>query len=99
LDIENLLGSKARIRILRVLLDKEELNITAIAREAGVSYKTALHHLEELKSMGVITEKVFGRVRVFRVNHDDLRVKALKEVFSSIGGLNGGVHGRRDQQG
>lgn len=86
MSVENLLGSKARIRILKVLLDKGELNITAIAREAEVNYKTALHHLEELKDMGVITEKVFGRVRVFKLNHDDPRVRALKNVFNSIGG-------------
>lgn len=96
MSVENLLGSRARIRILRVMLDKEELNITAIAREAGVNYKTALRHLEELKDMGVITEKVFGRIRIFKVNHDDPRVKALKVVFDSIGGLDEGFHGRRD---
>jgi len=89
LSVENLLGSKARIRILRVLLDKEELNITAIAREAEVNYKTALHHLEELKSMGIITEKVFGRVRIFKINHEDPRVKALKNMFNSISFVGG----------
>jgi len=89
LSVENLLGSKARIRILRVLLDKEELNITAIAREAEVNYKTALHHLEELKSMGIITEKVFGRVRIFKINHEDPRVKALKNMFNSISSVSG----------
>jgi DNA-binding transcriptional ArsR family regulator len=97
LSVENLLGSKARIRILKVLLDKGELNITAIAKEAEVNYKTASRHLEELKDMGVITEKVFGRVRIFKVNHDDPRVKALKSMFNSIGGLNGSIHGRRDR--
>lgn len=86
MSVENLLGSKARIRILKVLLNKGELNITAIAREAEVNYKTASHHLEELKNMGIITEKVFGRVRVFKLNHDDPRIKALKNVFDSIGG-------------
>jgi len=93
LSVENLLGSRARIRILKILLDKEELNITAIAREAEVSYRTALHHLEELKKMGIVTEKIFGRVRIFKVNQDDPRVKALKGVFDSIGGLYGSVHG------
>lgn len=89
MSVENLLGSKARIRILRVLLDRGELNITAIAREAEVNYKTALHHLEELKKMGIITEKVFGRVRIFKLNHEDPRVKALKNMFNSISSISG----------
>lgn len=89
MSIESLLGSKARIKILRVLIDKGELNITAIAREAEVNHKTALHHLEELKRTGIITEKVFGRVRIFKVNFEDPRIEALKLLFKSIGGVGG----------
>jgi len=85
LNIENVLGSKAKIRILKVLINKEELNITAIAREAEINHKTALRHLEELKKAGIITEKVFGRVRVFRLNSEDPRVETLKMLFKSLG--------------
>lgn len=87
LSVESLLGSKARVRILKVLIDKGELNITAIAREAEVNHKTALRHLEELKKVGIITEKVFGRVRVFEINLEDPRVEALRLLFKSIGGV------------
>lgn len=85
MNIENVLGSKAKIRILKVLINKEELNITAIAREAEINHKTALRHLEELKKAGIITEKVFGRVRVFRLNSEDPRVETLKMLFKSLG--------------
>lgn len=86
MSIESLLGSKARIKILRVLIDRGELNITAIAREAEVSHKTALRHLEELKKVGIITEKVFGRVRIFKIDFEDPRVEALRQLFKFIGG-------------
>ncbi|TDA34084.1 ArsR family transcriptional regulator [Candidatus Nezhaarchaeota archaeon WYZ-LMO8] len=82
--MESLLGSKPRVKILKVLIDKGELNITAIAREAGVNHKTALRHLEELRRVGVVTEKVFGRVRIFKINSEDPRVEALKMLFKSI---------------
>ncbi|MEM0217658.1 MAG: winged helix-turn-helix domain-containing protein [Candidatus Nezhaarchaeales archaeon] len=84
MSIESLLGSKPRVKILKVLIDKGELNITAIAREAEVNHKTALRHLEELRRVGVVTEKVFGRVRIFRINSEDPRVEALKMLFKSI---------------
>ncbi|MEM2214356.1 MAG: winged helix-turn-helix domain-containing protein [Candidatus Nezhaarchaeales archaeon] len=84
MSIESLLGSKPRVKILKVLIDKGELNITAIAREAGVNHKTALRHLEELRRVGVVTEKVFGRVRIFKINSEDPRVEALKMLFKSI---------------
>jgi len=84
LSVEDILGSKAKIKILKVLIDKEELNITAIAREAGVNHKTALRHLEELKKSGMIIERAFGRVRVFRINLSDPRIEALKILFKSL---------------
>ncbi len=84
MSLEDVLGSKAKIKILKVLIDKEELNITAIAREAGVNHKTALRHLEELKKSGMIIERVFGRVRVFRINSSDPRIEALKILFKSL---------------
>ncbi|MEM0239909.1 MAG: winged helix-turn-helix domain-containing protein [Candidatus Nezhaarchaeales archaeon] len=86
MSVENLLGSKSRVKILKVLIDKGELNITAIAREAKVNHKTALRHLEELRKTGVVTEKVFGRVRIFKINSEDPRIEALKLLFKSIGG-------------
>jgi len=84
-NVEELLGSKAKVRILRVLLEKEELNITAIAREADINHKTALRHLEDLKRVNIVSERVFGRVRVFRLNLNDPRVEALKALFKSLG--------------
>lgn len=93
MGIESLLGSKARVRILRVLIEKGELNITAIAREAEVNYKTATRHLEDLKRTGIVTEKIFGRIRVFRINLGDPRVEVLRCLFESMGDKNEGVHG------
>lgn len=87
LSIESLFDSKAGIKILRVLIDKEELNITAIARQAEVNHKTALRHLGELKKVGIVTEKVFGRVRIFKANFGDPRVETLRLLFKSIGGV------------
>lgn len=87
MSVENILGSKAKVKILKVLIDKGELNITAIAREAEVNHKTALRHLEELKKTGIITEKVFGRIRIFKINFEDPRVEALRLLFKSIGGV------------
>lgn len=90
MEVEDILGSKAKVRILKVLIDREELNISAIAREAGINHRTAMRHLEELKKMGIITEKVFGRVRIFRVNASNIRVEALRKLFKSLGeGLEG----------
>ncbi|MEM4576989.1 MAG: winged helix-turn-helix domain-containing protein [Candidatus Nezhaarchaeales archaeon] len=93
MSIESLLGSKARVRILRVLIEKEELNITAIAREAEVNYKTVTRHLEDLKKTGIITEKIFGRIRVFRINLRDPRVEVLMCLFKSMGDRNESSHG------
>lgn len=51
MSLEEILGSPGRIRILRVLLNHGEVNITRLVRETGMHYRLVNRHLEVLKSM------------------------------------------------
>ena len=44
-SIEDVLSSKGRVRILRILSEIGELNISEIARRAGLNYATTNQHL------------------------------------------------------
>ncbi|RLF23473.1 MAG: ArsR family transcriptional regulator [Thermoprotei archaeon] len=81
LPVEEVLSSKGRIRILRILAEKGELNISEIARRAELNHSATLAHLESLKRAGLVEEKNFGRIRIFRFREEDPRAKALKELF------------------
>ena len=70
IDVESLLGSRGRIRVLRVLTENRELNISEIGRRAGMNYTSVERHLEALTDMGLLKEKRYGKIRIFEITFD-----------------------------
>ena len=62
---EELLGSRGRIRVLQVLAESGELNISEVGRRTGMNYTSVERHLEALSGMGLIREKRYGKIRIF----------------------------------
>ncbi len=59
--------TREHYRILDILRKYGELNITRISRLTGLYYRTTVKKLEELVEMGVVEERRFGRLRLFRI--------------------------------
>jgi DNA-binding transcriptional ArsR family regulator len=68
--------------VLTVLLETGELNISEITRRSGLSHSSAARHLEFLAKAGLITEKRFNRIRIFRVDYDSPYVAALNKLLA-----------------
>jgi DNA-binding transcriptional ArsR family regulator len=64
-DAEELLGSRGRIRVLRVLAESGELNISEVGRRTGMNYTSVERHLDRLREMGLLREKRYGKIRIF----------------------------------
>jgi len=79
--IEEVLSSKGRVVILKTLAEMEELNISAIARVANLNHSTATQHLNFLTKAGLLQEKRFGRIRIFRYCTENLKARTLKRLF------------------
>jgi DNA-binding transcriptional ArsR family regulator len=41
-------------------------------------------HLEELKRMGLVEERRYGRLRIYEINLRDPRVSALRDIIRSL---------------
>ena len=82
LEIERLFSSYGRTKVLTVLLESGELNISEITRRSGLSHSSAARHLEFLAKAGLISEKRFNRIRIFRVDHESPYVVALNKLLS-----------------
>ena len=80
MSIEEVFSSKGRVKILRILVDIGELNISEIARRAGLNYATTNHHLLVLEGSGIIHHKNFGRIRIFRFNEENSRARMIREL-------------------
>jgi len=84
MGLEELLSSKGRVRILRVLLEEGQVNVTRLVRATGLHHRLVVRHLEELKRMGLVEERRYGRLRIYEVNLKDPRVSALRELLRSL---------------
>ena len=64
------------------MLETGELNISEITRRSGLSHSATARHLEYLTSSGILTEKHFNRIRIFRVDQANPFVGALTRFYS-----------------
>lgn len=64
------------------MLETGELNISEITRRSGLSHSSAARHLEFLTKSGILTEKRFNRIRIFRVERTNPMVGALARFYS-----------------
>jgi len=79
--IENVFSSKGRVKILRILSEIGELNISEIARRAGLNYATTNQHLQILEKFKLVHHKTFGRIRIFRFNEENPRAKMIGQLM------------------
>lgn len=83
MSIEEVLSSKGRVKILRILADIGELNISQIARRAGLNYTTTNQHLRVLENHQLVKHKRFGRIRIFRYNEENPKARMIKQLMES----------------
>ena len=80
--LDRILSSAGRIRILQLLSHNGEDNLTDIARKTSQSYTATVRHLERLVEAGVVQEKNYGRVRIFRLRIETERVRKLRDLIT-----------------
>jgi DNA-binding transcriptional ArsR family regulator len=82
MSIETVFSSRGRVKILKILVDLNELNISEIARRTGLNYTTTNQHLQVLEATGIVRHKNFGRIRIFRFNEENPRARRIKELMN-----------------
>jgi DNA-binding transcriptional ArsR family regulator len=81
--IEDVLSSKGKIKILKILTHYEELNISEIVRRAQLNHATVTQHLDYFKAVGIVEEKTFGRIKIYRLSPEDAKVKVIRDLMES----------------
>ncbi|MBI2648871.1 MAG: ArsR family transcriptional regulator [Thaumarchaeota archaeon] len=81
-EVEEIFSSYGRVRIMSIMMTSGELNISEITRRAGVSHSSVELHLEFLVNSGLLTEKRFNRIRIFRVNYSNPLTGVLNRFLS-----------------
>jgi predicted transcriptional regulator len=83
MDVEDVFSSKLRIKILKILMQMGELNVSEIARRLGVNYNTTSKHLKVLEDEGILQHKVFGRIRLYRLNEHSPKAKGVQNLMEA----------------
>ncbi len=76
------MSSYGRTKVLTIMLETGELNISEITRRSGLSHSATARHLEFLTKSGILTEKHFNRIRIFRVDQSSPLVGALTRFYT-----------------
>jgi len=79
--IEDLLGSRARVKILKALAINEELTISLIIKKTKLNYNNVSKHLDYLKIVDLVQEKKFGRIKIYRFKSENLKARSFKNFI------------------
>lgn len=71
------------MKILKLIERLGELNVSDVARRIGVNFTTTSRHLRILEEEGILQERTYGRIRMYRFNQNSLRAKAVQALIEA----------------
>lgn len=83
MNIEDIFSSKLRMKILKVLHNVGELNVSEIARRLNINYMSASKHMKILEDENILQHKHFGRIRLYRFNEKSAKAKAVQNLIDT----------------
>ncbi len=66
----SLVGDPTRLRILRLLASKKQVNVSDIAAEVGMGIACVSHHLQLLKDNGLLSSRRQGNSIYYQLAED-----------------------------
>ena len=83
MDVEEVFSSKPRMKILRLVARLGALNVSDIARRINLNYSTTNQHLKLLESEGVLQQRVYGRIRIYKFNEVSAKARAVQNLIEA----------------
>jgi DNA-binding transcriptional ArsR family regulator len=83
MDVEEVFSSKPRMKILRLVARLGALNVSDIARRINLNYSTTNQHLKLLESEGVLQQRVYGRIRIYKFNEASAKARAVQNLIET----------------
>ena len=83
LEIEEVFSSRPRMKILKLLSRLGALNVSDIAKRIGLNYCATNEHLRLLEAEGILVQRVYGRIRMYRYNDTSAKAKAVQNLIDT----------------
>ena len=83
MQLENVFSSKSRMKILMLVYQLGQLNVSDVARRLKLNYTSTSEHLKILEKEDILQERVYGRVRMYRFNEGSAKAKAVAALIEA----------------
>jgi len=83
MELEEVLSSKSRIKILKLIYTLGSLNVSDIARRLRTNFVSTSEHLKVLEVEGILQERTYGRVRMYRFSECSAKAKAVQNLIDA----------------
>jgi DNA-binding transcriptional ArsR family regulator len=80
MKFEEVFSSKPRMKILGLVAQLGALNVSDIARRINLNYSTTNAHLKLLEDEGILQQRVYGRIRMYRFNNQSPKAIAVQNL-------------------
>lgn len=81
-SLEDVFCSRVRIRILKILTQLGQLNVSNIASKLDMNYSATLTHLTILERSGIVKMRHYGKIRLYRLSGSP-QTKAMQELLET----------------
>jgi DNA-binding transcriptional ArsR family regulator len=71
------------MKILKLLSRLGALNVSDIAKRIGLNYSATNEHLRLLEAEGILVQRVYGRIRMYRYNDTSAKAKAVQNLIDT----------------
>lgn len=82
-EIEEVFSSRPRMKILKLIARLGELNVSDVARRIGVNFTTTSRHLKVLEDEGILQQRVYGRIRMYRFNQASAKARVVQNLIET----------------
>lgn len=83
MEIEAVFSSRPRMKILKLIARLGALNVSDIARRISLNYTATNQHLKMLEAEGVLQQRVYGRIRMYKFNESSPKAKAVQNLIET----------------
>jgi predicted transcriptional regulator len=83
MELEEVLSSKSRLKILKIVNTLGSLNVSDIARQINANFTATAKHLKVLETEGILQAHVYGRVRMYRFKEGSTKAKAVQNLIET----------------
>jgi DeoR/GlpR family transcriptional regulator of sugar metabolism len=82
----SIFSTKSRTKILEYLAEVNEMNISQIVNTTHLNHITVKKDLEYFIEIGLVQEKRFGRIAIYRFRDEDIRCQAIISIIKLLNG-------------